>query len=484
MYRKKPQGWLKHLDFILIDQVLLQLAFVIAFMLRFDFDLSRLGELQNYKVDMIMLAVGAVVDGILLESYKDILRRGYLIEFEKTVRMILVDLLLLTFGLYVMKTGAALSRLMTLYFSVLALCMIYLARCGRKYWLWHHRFKDGYFVRRLLIVADKDQAPDVIRQVQENTYRDIQIKGLIDSSGKTAVGNRIADVEVVTTLAKAADFMTTRWIDEVLVCTSAADNPGVQDLLDLCAEMGITVHRLLPEPKEQFGTNVIEKFCGFCVMTESIRIVSTGQLVAKRLIDIIGSIVGLTFTGLFTIIIGPIIYFTDPGPIFYSQVRIGENGRRFRIYKFRSMYKDADKRKKELMAQNEMNGLMFKMENDPRILGSGPDGTRHGIGWFIRKTSIDEFPQFLNVFLGQMSLVGTRPPTEEEFQQYEAHHRARLATKPGITGLWQVSGRSKITDFEKVVELDTEYINTWTVREDIKILFKTVKAVFAGDGAE
>ena len=131
-----------------------------------------------------------------------------------------------------------------------------------------------------------------------------------------------------------------------------------------------------------------------------------------------------------------------------------------------------------------MQGLMFKMENDPRILGSGPDGTRHGIGWFIRKTSIDEFPQFLNVFLGQMSLVGTRPPTEGEFEQYEAHHRARLATKPGITGLWQVSGRSKITDFEKVVELDMEYINTWTVREDFKILLRTVKAVFAGDGAE
>ncbi|MGI5989775.1 MAG: sugar transferase [Lachnospiraceae bacterium] len=482
MYRKKPQGWLKHLDFIVTDQILLQLAFVTAFILRFD--ASRLANLKFYSTDMILIAVGAVIDGILFESYKDILRRGYLIEFEKTVRMVVVDLLLLTFFLYVMKTGETLSRLMTLYFAICALCYVYLARCLRKYWLWHHRFPGGYSIRQLLIVADADKAPEIIHRVQENIYRDIQISGLIDTSGKAAVGDEIADAKVVTTLEKAGEYMTTRWIDEVLVCTSPENNPAVQRLLDLCSEMGITVHIPLSAPKDNYETHTIEKFCGFRVITESIRIVSTGQLMAKRAIDIIGSLVGLAFTGIFTVIFGPIIFFTDPGPIFYSQVRIGENGRRFRIYKFRSMYKDADKRKKELMEKNEMQGLMFKMENDPRILGSGPDGTRHGIGWFIRKTSIDEFPQFLNVFLGQMSLVGTRPPTEEEFQQYEAHHRARLATKPGITGLWQVSGRSKITDFEKVVELDMEYINTWTVREDFKILLKTVKAVFAGDGAE
>lgn len=448
------------------------------------YNTTRLWELRYYSTDMVLVAVGALIDGVLFDSYKDILRRGYFIEFEKAVRMILVDLLILTFSLYVLKTGTTLSRLMTLYFSLGALCMVYLARCLRKYWLWHHRFPGGYSIRQLLIVADADKAPEVIRKIQENTYRDIQISGLIDSSGRMTAGDETSGTPVVTTLADAENYMTTRWIDEVLIACQAEDNPGVQKLLDLCSEMGITVHVCLPMPDSRYGTSVIEKFCGYRVITESMRIVSTGQLVAKRLIDIVGSVIGLAFTGIFTVIIGPIIFFTDPGPIFYSQIRIGENGRRFRIYKFRSMYKDADKRKKELMDRNQMQGLMFKMENDPRILGSGPDGKRHGIGWFIRKTSIDEFPQFLNVFLGQMSLVGTRPPTEGEFQQYEAHHRARLATKPGITGLWQVSGRSKITDFEKVVELDMEYINTWTVREDFKILLKTVRAVFAGDGAE
>ena len=144
---------------------------------------------------------------------------------------------------------------------------------------------------------------------------------------------------------------------------------------------------------------------------------------------------------------------------------------------------DAEERKRELMEKNQIEGHMFKLDADPRIIGSGPDGTKHGLGWFIRKTSIDEFPQFLNVLKGEMSLVGTRPPTVDEWDKYDFHHRARMATKPGITGLWQVSGRNRITDFEKVVQLDMEYIQNWTLGEDIKILIRTLGAVVKGDGA-
>ena len=132
----------------------------------------------------------------------------------------------------------------------------------------------------------------------------------------------------------------------------------------------------------------------------------------------------------------------SPGPIFFAQTRIGKNGRRFKIYKFRSMYIDAEERKKELASQNEMQGLMFKMENDPRITK---------VGKFIRKTSIDELPQFFNIVKGDMSLVGTRPPTEDEFEQYNSHYKRRISMTPGLTGLWQISGRSDIVDFDEVV---------------------------------
>ena len=138
------------------------------------------------------------------------------------------------------------------------------------------------------------------------------------------------------------------------------------------------------------------------------------------------------------------------------------------------MYPDAEERKKELMAQNKMKGLMFKMDNDPRIIP---------IGHFLRKSSLDEFPQFWNVLRGDMSLVGTRPPTVDEYKQYETQHKKRLAIKPGITGLWQVSGRSDIIDFEEVVALDAKYITEWSLREDIKILWKTVLIVVKGKGA-
>lgn len=162
-------------------------------------------------------------------------------------------------------------------------------------------------------------------------------------------------------------------------------------------------------------------------------------------------------------------------PAIFVQKRVGKNGRIFNFYKFRSMYIDAEKRKKELMAQNQMQGGMFKMDNDPRITP---------IGRFIRKTSLDELPQFYNVLVGDMSLVGTRPPTVDEFEKYTPSQKRRLNFKPGITGLWQVSGRSNITDFDEVVKLDVEYIDNWSIWSDIKILLKTIFVVFKKEGSK
>jgi lipopolysaccharide/colanic/teichoic acid biosynthesis glycosyltransferase len=178
---------------------------------------------------------------------------------------------------------------------------------------------------------------------------------------------------------------------------------------------------------------------------------------------------------------------SSPGSIFFVQERVGRNGKRFKMYKFRTMYLDAEERKAELMAQNRVgDGMMFKLDYDPRIIGNRllPDGTiKEGIGSFLRKTSLDEFPQFFNVLRGDMSLVGTRPPTMDEWEKYEPHHRARLSFRPGLTGLWQVSGRSNITDFEEVVKLDTAYIDEWSIGEDVRILARTVMVVLGNDGA-
>ncbi|HFR3430898.1 TPA: sugar transferase, partial [Streptococcus suis] len=210
------------------------------------------------------------------------------------------------------------------------------------------------------------------------------------------------------------------------------------------------------------------------IVTFSTNFYKPSHIMMKRLLDILGAVVGLIICGIVSILLVPIIR-RDGGPAIFAQKRVGQNGRIFTFYKFRSMYVDAEERKKDLLSQNQMQGGMFKMENDPRITP---------IGHFIRKTSLDELPQFYNVLIGDMSLVGTRPPTVDEFEKYTPGQKRRLSFKPGITGLWQVSGRSNITDFDDVVRLDLAYIDNWTIWSDIKILLKTVKVVLLREGSK
>jgi lipopolysaccharide/colanic/teichoic acid biosynthesis glycosyltransferase len=243
-----------------------------------------------------------------------------------------------------------------------------------------------------------------------------------------------------------------------------------------------------PAGSESWQIRQVQYVGGKLVQTISMTNVATRSLLAKRILDIVGGITGCLITVLLAVILGPLIYIQSPGPIFYSQIRVGKNGKPFKMYKFRSMYPDADAYKIDLMKENRIqDGRMFKMEADPRIIGCKilPDGTvKKGLGNFIRDYSLDEFPQFYNVLKGDLSMVGTRPPTVDEWEKYLYHHRARLATKPGITGLWQVSGRSKITDFKDVVKLDLKYIDNWSLTTDIRILLLTVWVVITRKGAK
>ena len=192
----------------------------------------------------------------------------------------------------------------------------------------------------------------------------------------------------------------------------------------------------------------------------------------KRALDIVGAIIGLAITGIILTVVAIAMAIFDPGPIFYSQIRCGLHGKPFRIWKFRSMVVNADRL--QHLVFNEASTQIFKNDNDPRITS---------LGKILRRTSLDEFPQFWNVLQGDMSLVGTRPPTVEEVQSYQLHHWERLEVKPGITGEWQVNGRSKIRDFEEIVRLDIRYQHKWSVWYDLKLIFQTILVVFQGHGA-
>lgn len=410
------------------------------------------------------------------------MRRGYFQELKAVLKHMTAVAASEGIYLFLSKSADRFSRVSFLVFVVAAVLFIYTERILWKSYLLKHK-KVFYSKRALLVLTTSDIAERILSTVQENTYNELEIVGAVIMDRDDLVGQNISGVPIVCKRQEIFDYMQTRWIDGVLV------NMKKSDLLPehftaTCVKMGITVHKKIAEIKEGISNQQLDSLGGYVVLSTNIRMATSRQLFLKRAMDICGAVVGLVITGILTIFLAPAIYLSSPGPIFFSQTRIGRNGRKFKIYKFRSMYMDAEKRKKELMKKNQMKGFMFKMDADPRIIGSGPDGTRHGLGWFIRKTSIDEFPQFLNILKGDMSLVGTRPPTVDEWEQYEHHHRGRMAIKPGLTGMWQVSGRSDITDFEEVVRLDVEYIQKWNLALDVKILFRTVLVVFQGRGSK
>ncbi|MDJ0842845.1 sugar transferase [Crocosphaera sp.] len=192
----------------------------------------------------------------------------------------------------------------------------------------------------------------------------------------------------------------------------------------------------------------------------------------KRFIDIFGAIIGLLLTVILAIPIFILMQWDDPGPILYSQMRCGLQGKPFRIWKFRSMVINADQQ--QHLVKNEAKGHFFKNNKDPRVTN---------LGYFLRRSSLDEFPQFWNVLRGEMSLVGTRPPTLDEVAKYNSYHWQRLAVKPGLTGEWQVNGRSTITDFEQVVKLDLNYQEKWSILYDLQLIFKTIFVVLSRKGA-
>ena len=336
-------------------------------------------------------------------------------------------------------------------------------------------YSKGIGGRKVLILTSADRAEGICQNIQVNNSWNIKIVGIVLADGQEK--KEIAGIPVVCEYGDMLEYIRRNVVDEVFVHLSSQTNLPINKIIKELEVMGVTVdlninvfEMEIPVQRE------IERIGNYYTVSFSPKIHSFKQIFFKRVMDIVGAIVGLLITGIVTVFLAPALLIESPGPLFFSQVRVGKNGRRFKIYKFRSMYMDAEERKKELMAQNDIkDGMMFKMDNDPRII--------KGIGNFIRKTSLDEFPQFFNVLKGDISLVGTRPPLVSEVEQYELRHCTRLAMKPGITGMWQISGRSSITDFDEVVKLDREYIENWNFGKDLRILWKTVGAVLKKDGA-
>lgn len=472
MYKKSSQGWLKHFDFIAIDIVCAELSFFLAALCREHGKFPYYNE--SYRTAAIWLFLIDALVCVCFSSYARVLKRDYVKELQSalfhTVEVSAFTIVIL----YMTKETGMLPRLAFVGFIFIYFVLGYVVRCLWKNFIMN-RLKEKA-VRSFIIATSSDMAEQVVNTIKTNNRYGLKLTGLIllDKEKSAAA---YGDVPVVANAETAEEYLCHEWVDEVFFnIPEQIELPS--KLLEVCEMMGITVHVRMAKMEDMNNSGqFVQKIAGYLVITSSANVMTSTQALMKRLMDIAGGIVGSLMTLVFTIIIGPIIYVKSPGPIFFSQVRIGMNGRRFKIYKFRSMYMDAEERKKELMEKNKVkDGMMFKMDDDPRII--------KGIGHFIRKTSIDEFPQFFNILKGDMSMVGTRPPTVDEWEKYSPHHRIRMATKPGLTGMWQVSGRSDITDFEEVVRLDEQYIRNWSFGLDIRIILKTIVNVIKGSGAE
>lgn len=485
MYQKNTSEFLKHFDFFLFDVLILQVCYFQSLCI---FGYRGMWGKGRFGVASLIFLASSIIVSVISNPYKDILRRGWYVEFAQTLRLTAMIALAVILFIFLDKDVILVPRRVTSMTLVFFQIYSYIFHVSWKRFIKRH-VKKKADLRAMIVFTDMRHVEEVLVNFGSTSLRDYSITKvfLLDYKDENCETYASIDKRIAGGARDMIDHALYDWVDEVFIYL-----PGHQDDIEWVykdfMKMGITVHDAIGKMRDNRTNQIPEKMGGYVVATAAVNIVPTGYIILKRVLDIIGGAVGCVLTGLLLIFVGPAIYRADPGPIFYSQVRIGKNGKRFKMYKFRSMYKDADKRKAELMEQNEMqDGFMFKMKDDPRIIGSekkDKNGNPRGIGNFIRRTSIDEFPQFWNVLKGDMSLVGVRPPLVSEWEKYELHHRARMTGRPGITGLWQVSGRSDITDFESVVDLDMEYLQNWTPGLDLRILCKTVAQIFTHKGAE
>lgn len=462
------------------------------------FDQVLLASVLGLTVDLFgRYAGGSRLQDILRESYRPgdgigvaLLAAGWIVIFNTFVRYDtnrfralisqLADVLKATiaaaFLLMIVAAVFAFSRVNTtvlvlFWCGTSVLCV--LSRLAI-HWILMVARRSGYNYRNLLIVGINTGALQLVRRIDSSPELGFKIAGFISEKAGDSLPEPCGDYRILGALEEVKAILEKGTVDEMMVCLPLEEHfPAIANIVRMARELGI-VARFFPdaETAKVLTRLHIEQFEGDCVVT-LFREQMLLQLLLKRLIDLFVSSVLLIVLSPLLLAVVLAIKWTSPGPVLFVQERIGMNRRRFRLYKFRSMYADAEKRRRELEHMNEMDGPVFKIKNDPRITP---------LGRWIRKTSIDELPQLFNVLQGHMSLVGPRPPLLAEVDQYEWLFRKRLSIKPGLTCLWQISGRNEVS-FKQWMELDRQYVENWSLGLDLRILLRTIPVVLFGRGA-
>ena len=454
------------------DLICIVISFIAATYIRFG-NFKDMGDQRIHFLVCLCLMLFGTVYNFFIDWNRNFLRRSIWKEAYRVLQYNAIMILVVTFLMVLVKWADVFSRLVLGYFFLLNFFLCLAVHTVIKKFL-HTYYSSEQNSVKVMVVTESSQIDFTLDRLEKELDIYYQVVALV-CMNEDLRGKEIRGIPVVADKGDLIEVATQMALDEVFLSLPDISQNKLEEIIRGFGDMGVNCHYSLELPGMEANRSKVDSFGNYTVITYTRFQSSYKRMMIKRWMDIAGGLVGMLITLICLPFVAVAIKLDSKGPIFFSQVRIGRNGRRFKIYKFRSMYLDAEERKKELEAKNEMQGLMFKMENDPRITK---------VGAFLRKTSIDELPQFYNVFKGDMSLVGTRPPTQDEFEKYNQYYRRRISMTPGLTGMWQVSGRSNIEDFDDVVKYDLEYIDNWSLSLDIKILFQTVVVVLFGKGAK
>lgn len=458
---------------ILIDLLCVVAAYVTALLLRFGDVHLALSVQVHYTVGIYMMLF-SVLYNVMADWNRGFFKRGYFVELIAVFKYDCVMMAAIACIMYITHVAGDYSRLTFGYFAVGNFIYTFVLHSGFKAFILRY-YRKSNSSDKVMVVTESDYAEELLTHIIASKPWNYEVTSIaiLDSDFE---GEEIMGIPVVAGKHDLFDVSRQMPLDQVFMYLPGLPAKEIRSYIMDFETMGVICHYNVEMKELNLTGKTAGHFAGYAVMTFSLQYFDYRRMIIKRFLDILGGLVGSLITVVLMPFVALAVKVESRGPVFFAQTRIGKNGRRFKILKFRSMYIDAEERKKELEAQNEMaDNLMFKMENDPRITK---------VGKFIRKTSIDEFPQFFNVLKGDMSLVGTRPPTVDEFEQYSNYYRRRMSITPGLTGMWQVKGRGKVTEFDDVVKLDLEYIDNWSLMLDIKILFQTVGVVLFGRGAK
>jgi exopolysaccharide biosynthesis polyprenyl glycosylphosphotransferase len=459
------------------DVLLINLAFAVGYWLRYELQWFATVD-EAYFVPYasfipMSLALTVVLLGIYKLSgvYNQPRGASWFDEVYRQASGTATGIILMIFVIVFFFRPFLYSRLIFFYAGVLITIFLGLSRVGKRI-LRNRLRKKGLGVDRLLIVGAGEVGRTVMRNIVAHPPLGYHIVGFVDDDpdkGSTNIGR----FKALGSTANIPRLVKELVIDEVIITLPWMYHRKIVSIIAQCEREQVRV-RIVPDIFQMTLSHLdVEDLGGIPMIGVREISISRGRRIFKRAVDVTVSLVGLILLLPLFLLVALAIKLDSPGPVFFRQIRVGKGEHLFACFKFRSMYKGADKEKERLRDQNEADGLFFKIRNDPRITP---------VGRFLRRTSLDELPQVFNVLMGHMSLVGPRPAPPSEVQRYQPWHKRRLEVAPGITGLWQVSGRSELT-FDEMVLLDLYYIENWSPLLDLQIMLRTLPKMITGEGA-